>query len=68
MGKCVKCGKQSEKRRLTDSLCATFLKVKTKTVVNVPTCNFLKAVALTQLPKKQDIGPDDSFSIIVDKR
>jgi len=68
MSKCSKCGKDNEARRLTDSLCAMCVKVKAKTVVDVPIPNFLNASALTQLPQKQKIGPDDSASMIGAKR
>lgn len=43
-------------------------KVNAKTVFNVATSKFLNAKALTQLPKKDDIGPDDSLSMIGVKR
>jgi hypothetical protein len=68
MNKCSKCGKDSEVRRLTDCLCVMCLKVKTKTVVNVPTSGFLDASALSQLPQKHDISPDDSLSMMGVKR
>jgi hypothetical protein len=68
MSKCSKCGKDSETRRLVDGLCATCQKVKAKTLVNVPASNFLNAKALTRLPQKQEIGPDDSLSILGVKR
>jgi hypothetical protein len=68
MGKCGKCGKDGEARRLTDGLCAMCVKVNPKTAVNVPAPNFLNASALTQLPQKQKIGPDDSASMIGVKR
>jgi hypothetical protein len=68
MGKCTKCSKESQARRLTDGLCAICVKVKAKTVVNAATPNFLNASALTQLPQKQEIGPGDSLSMIGVKR
>lgn len=68
MGKCAKCSKESQARRLTDGLCAICVKVKAKTVVNATTSKFLNASALTQLPQKHDIGPDDSLSMIGVKR
>jgi hypothetical protein len=68
MSKYSKCGKDSEARHLTDGLCAVCVKVKAKTVANVPTSNFLNASALTKLPQKQEIGPSDSLSMIGGKR
>jgi hypothetical protein len=68
MGKCCKCGKESEVRRLTQGLCAMCSKGKAKTVVNAPTSNFLDATALNKLVKRQEIGPDDSLSMIGSKR
>jgi hypothetical protein len=68
MSKCSKCSKDSEARRLADGLCVTCQKVKAKTLVNGPTSNFLNAKALTQLLRKQEIGPDDSLSMVGVKR
>lgn len=68
MSKCSKCGKDSEARRLTDGFCFTCLKVMAKTVANGPAPNFLNAKALTRLPQKLEIGPDDSLSMAGMKR
>ena len=43
-------------------------KGKAKTVVNVSTSNFLDATALNKLVQRQEIGPDDSLSMIGVKR
>ena len=68
MRKCSKCSKDSQARRLTDGLCAMCVKVKAKTVANVPTSKFLNASVLTKIPQKQEIGPSDSLSMIGGKR
>jgi hypothetical protein len=68
MSKCSNCGKYSEDRRLTDGLCSVCHKVKAKTATNVPTSYFFNANALTLLPPSQEIGPDDSLSMIGVKR
>ena len=68
MSKCSKCSKDSQARRLTDGLCVMCMKVKAKTLANVPTSKFLNAIALTKLPQKQEIGPSDSLSMIGGKR
>jgi hypothetical protein len=62
------CAAQRETRYLRDGLCFGCSKTKTKIIVNVPTSYFLNARALTQLPQKQEIGPDDSLSMIGVKR
>ena len=49
---------------MTDGLCTACSKGKAKTVVNVATSKFLNAKGLAQLPQKDDIGPDDSLSMI----
>jgi hypothetical protein len=49
-------------------LCAMCSKGKAKTVVNAPTSNFLDANALNKLAQRQEIGPDDSLSMIGVKR
>jgi hypothetical protein len=43
-------------------------KGKAKTVANAPTSNFLDATALNKLAQRQEIGPDDSLSMIGVKR
>lgn len=68
MSKCNMCNNQRQARYLTEGLCFTCVKVKAKTVVNVPTSNFLNAGVLIQLPQKQEIGPGDSLSVIGVKR
>ena len=37
-------------------------------MVNVPTSGFLDASALSQLPQKHEISPDDSLSMMGVKR
>jgi hypothetical protein len=56
MSKCSKCGKDSEARRLADSLCAECQKVKAKTVADAPTSNFLNARALIRLLKSKKLA------------
>jgi hypothetical protein len=68
MGKCYKCGKENEIRRLTQGLCAMCSKGKAKTVINAPTSNFLDATTLNKPAQRQEIGPDDSLSMIGFKR
>ena len=69
MGKCVKCGKDSEARRLADSVCSICVKTKAKTVVDTPTSNFLNADNLSYLSEQRKlIQPDDSISMAGAKR
>jgi len=49
MGECVKCGKENEVRRLIDGMCSVCAKVKAKTVIDIPTSNFLSAGNLRNL-------------------
>ena len=68
MAFCTKCGSERQARYLTKNLCATCSKGKAKTVFNAPTSNFLDATALNKLVQRQEIGPDDSLSMIGVKR
>ena len=65
---CGKCGNQRETRHLKDGLCAVCSKSKARTVVDVPIPRLLTANALKQLPQRREVGPDDSFSVIGNKR
>jgi len=41
---------------------------KVKSVINVPISGLLTAGAVNKLPKQQEIGPNDSLSVIGDNR
>lgn len=43
-------------------------KGQAKTVVNVPAPGFLTADVLDRLPRKKEIGPNDSLSMVGTKR
>ena len=69
MAHCYRCGGQRETRHLVDGYCARCTKGISKTNVGTPTTGTLTAGALEQLPlAKHEIGPNDSLSVIEEKR
>ena len=69
MANCSKCGEHREVRHLIDGYCAKCSKGISRTAVGVPGTGLLTAGALDRLPLgKHEIGPNDSLSVIGEKR
>ena len=69
MEQCSKCGGERQIRYLINGHCAKCSKGISRTTAGVPNPGLLTAEALDRLPLgKHEIGPNDSLSVIGEKR